>query len=88
MLLALGSLPIDTERVHLAYLKKQRNSMFSWPVKTSVHITIKMGPIYNSELRVAQVVRESLQLIGSKLVLIPQNMIMSRPACSLKGKHT
>jgi len=35
-------------------------------------------------LRVTQVVGESLQPIRGKFVLIPQDMIMGRAACSLK----
>jgi hypothetical protein len=36
-------------------------------------------------LRVTQVIGESLQPISRKVVLIPQNMVMGRAACSLKA---
>lgn len=34
-------------------------------------------------LRVAEVVGEHLQLISTETVLVEENMVMSRPACSL-----
>jgi hypothetical protein len=39
-------------------------------------------------LRVAQVVRQGLQLISCELVLVPQDMVVSRAARSLMDAYT
>jgi hypothetical protein len=78
---AMTGLPIDTERVHLAYLKR---SVFSLETSASKEYKKERMDKSSKALRVTQVVGESLQPISRKFVLIPQNMIMGRTACSLK----
>jgi hypothetical protein len=79
---AMTGLPIDTERVHLAYLKRP---VFSLETSASKEYKTEERMDKSSKaLRVTQVVGESLQPISRKFVLIPQNMIMGRTACSLK----
>jgi hypothetical protein len=91
-----GDIPTETERVQRAYLHLQNkyqpvptvNKELNWVNKYSAR---KRSSSCEWEcltsLRVAQAVSEHLQRISREMVLIVQDMIMCRPACSLKKYH-
>jgi len=75
-----GNSPIETERVHRAYLTKQKHQIQYAAYKFG---TGEFEKATQTNLRVAKVVSKSLQSICSKIVFIPQHVIVSRTACTL-----
>lgn len=78
-----SAIPVDTERVQLAYLIRAKRHI----IEQTKHAKHTISPV-RAPLRVAQVVCKCLQGISIELVVISQHVVMRRTACSLRSTRS